>query len=78
MSLAFDPRGFEFFEGAPQYAQEGHLAGGLKNNREYVGECAQFDAIVPEEIRALLAFVESHWKSKEVLGARAEMLRNSR
>ncbi len=54
VSLAFDHRGFEFFEEAPQYAREGHLAGGLKNNREYVGECARFDATVPEEIRALL------------------------
>ncbi len=54
VSLAFDHRGFEYFEGALEYAREGHLAGGLKNNREYVGECAQFDATVSEEIRALL------------------------
>jgi len=54
VSLAFDHRGFAFFEDALEYAREGHLAGGLKNNREYVGECAQFDASVPEEIQALL------------------------
>ncbi len=54
VSLAFDHRGFAFFEDALEYAREGHLAGGLKNNREYVGECAQFDASVLEEIRALL------------------------
>lgn len=54
VSLAFDHRGFVFFKGALGYAREGHLAGGLKNNREYVGECAQFDSCVPEEVRALL------------------------
>ena len=31
-----------------------------------------------DEIRAVLAFVASHWTSKEVLEARAEMLRNAR
>jgi mono/diheme cytochrome c family protein len=29
-----------------------------------------------DEIRAVLAYIASHWKSKEVLDARAEMLRN--
>ena len=31
-----------------------------------------------EEIRAVLAFIAGHWKTKEVLEARAEMLRNAR
>ena len=31
-----------------------------------------------DEIRAVLAFVASHWTSKEILEARAEMLRNAR
>ena len=30
------------------------------------------------EIRAVLAFIKSHWKSRELLDARAEMLRNVR
>lgn len=30
------------------------------------------------EIRAVLAYIESHWKSSEVLAARAEILRNAR
>ena len=30
------------------------------------------------EIRAVLAFIQSHWKTKEVLEAREEMLRNAR
>jgi len=32
--------------------------------------------LTDEEIRAVLAYIASHWKSKEVLEARAEMLRN--
>ena len=31
-----------------------------------------------QEIRSVLAFIASHWKSREVLEARAEMLRNVR
>jgi mono/diheme cytochrome c family protein len=31
-----------------------------------------------EEIRAVLAFIASNWTSKDVLDARAEMLRNAR
>lgn len=30
-----------------------------------------------DEIRAVLAFIESHWTSREVRDARAEMLRNA-
>lgn len=33
-------------------------------------------ALSDDEIRAVLAFIESHWKSRELLDARAEMLRN--
>jgi mono/diheme cytochrome c family protein len=31
-----------------------------------------------DEIWAVLAYIKSHWKDREVLGARAEMLRNAR
>lgn len=31
-----------------------------------------------EEIRAVLAYIESHWKSREVLEGRTEMTRNAR
>ena len=30
-----------------------------------------------DEIRAVLGFIESHWKTKELLDARAEMVRNA-
>jgi len=41
-------------EGALDAARGGFLAGGLKNNREFVGECAGFADSVPEEFRNLL------------------------
>ena len=31
-----------------------------------------------EEIRAVLAYIESHWKSPEVLAAREQIIRNAR
>jgi len=31
-----------------------------------------------DEIRAVLSFIESHWKTKDVLDARAEMVRNTK
>jgi len=31
-----------------------------------------------DEIRSVLAFIESHWKSRDVLEARAEMLRSTK
>ncbi|MBZ5703196.1 MAG: selenide, water dikinase SelD [Acidobacteriia bacterium] len=40
--------------GALEAARDGHLAGGLKNNRDFIGDCAAFDAKVPQEYRDLL------------------------
>ena len=34
------------------------------------------DKLSDEEIWAALAFIKSHWRSREVLDTRAEMLRN--
>lgn len=35
------------------------------------------DKLTDAEIWAVLSFIESHWKSKEVLDARAEIIRNA-
>ena len=35
-------------------------------------------AVSDDEIWAVLAFIKSHWRSREVLDARAEMMRNTR
>jgi len=42
VSLVLDSRQVEFLEGALECARAGHLAGGLKNNREFLGGCVEF------------------------------------
>ncbi len=54
VSLEIDHTRVEYLPGAVEAAREGHLAGGLKNNREFVGNCASFAETVPEEFRSLL------------------------
>src|SRR5262249_28644539 len=53
-SVEIDHRMFEYLPGALQAAKEGHLPGGLKNNREFVGECVEFAPSVLREYRDLL------------------------
>ena len=49
VSLEVDHAAFEYFPGAIEYAQGGHLSGGLKNNRAFIGDCAVFaDNVAPE------------------------------
>jgi len=54
VSFEIDHRTFAYFPGAVEAAREGHLSGGLKNNRAFVGDCAAFDASVPPEYQDLL------------------------
>jgi len=54
VSFEIDHRAFAYFPGALEAAREGHLSGGLKNNRAFVGDCAAFDASVPPEYQDLL------------------------
>jgi selenide,water dikinase len=54
VSLEFDHQAFRYLPGAVAAAKEGHLPGGLKSNRDFVAECAAFDAGVPAEVRDLL------------------------
>ncbi len=54
VSLEFDHAQIEYLPGALEAARQGHLAGGLKNNREFVGTCAGFDAGVSQAYRDLL------------------------
>ncbi len=53
VSLELDHAKVEYLPGAVQAAREGHLAGGLKNNRDFVGDCAGFVDAVREEFRDL-------------------------
>ncbi len=54
VSFEIDHAAFSYFPGAVEAAREGHLSGGLKNNRAFIGECAEFDANVPSEYQNLL------------------------
>jgi len=54
VSFEIDYRAFAYLPGAAEAAREGHLSGGLKNNRAFIGECAAFDASVPPEYQDLL------------------------
>lgn len=54
VSFEIDHASFSYFPGAVEAAQEGHLSGGLKNNRAFIGECAVFDAQVAAEYQDLL------------------------
>ena len=48
------PLSVAYFPGALEAAREGHLSGGLKNNRAFIGDCVEFDAKVSAEYQDLL------------------------
>jgi selenide,water dikinase len=54
VSLEIDSARVEALPGALDAARGGFLAGGLKNNREWLEGCVEFAASVPEEMRCLL------------------------
>jgi len=54
VSFEIDHRAFAYFPGAIEAAREGHLSGGLKNNRAFVGDCASFDVSILPEYQDLL------------------------
>jgi selenide, water dikinase len=54
VSFEIDHAAFDYFPGALEAAREGHLSGGLKNNRAFIGDCAAFDAGVSPEHQDLL------------------------
>ena len=54
VSLRIDSSQIEFLPGAREAAQEGHLAGGLKANREFLQSCVQFAADVTADQQNLL------------------------
>jgi selenide,water dikinase len=54
VSLEIDHSALAYLPGAIQAAWDGHLSGGLKNNRAFVGDCAEFAPDVSQEYRDLL------------------------
>jgi selenide,water dikinase len=54
VSLVLESRQVALIPGALECAREGHLAGGLKNNRDFLGGCVEFGSRVPAEVQLLL------------------------
>jgi selenide, water dikinase len=54
VSLEIDHSAIPYLPGAVEAAREGFLPGGLKNNRDFVGDCVGLAKSVPQEYRDLL------------------------
>jgi selenide, water dikinase len=54
VSFEIDHSAFNYFAGAVEAAREGHLSGGLKNNRAFIGDCVTFAPSVAAEYQDLL------------------------
>jgi selenide, water dikinase len=54
VSLRLETGRIELLDGALECARRGFIAGGLKKNRQYVGDCARFTAGVSLEMQHLL------------------------
>src|SRR6266487_493822 len=54
VSLEIDHSAIRYLPGAFEAAREGFLPDGLKNNRDFVGDCVNFAEDVPQEFRDLL------------------------
>jgi selenide,water dikinase len=54
VTIEIDHQAVPLLPGALDAARAGMLPGGLKNNRDFLGDCVGFASNVPEEFRALL------------------------
>jgi len=54
VSFEIDHSTVRYLPGALEAAREGFLPGGLKNNRDFIGDCVRFADGVPQEYRDLL------------------------
>jgi len=54
VSFEIEHTAFTYLAGALDAAREGHLSGGLKNNRAFIGDCVEFGSNVSPEHQSLL------------------------
>ena len=54
VSLEIDHAAIDLLPGAREYSRAGFHSAGLKNNRDFIGDCVAFRPSVPEEFRPLL------------------------
>jgi selenide,water dikinase len=48
VTIEIDPRALRFLPGAVEYARQGAIPGGLKNNREFAASCVEGQSDVDE------------------------------
>jgi selenide, water dikinase len=53
-SFKLDHTAFAYLPGAIDAAKDGYIPGGLKNNRDFIGDCVEFSPTVSQEYRDLL------------------------
>jgi len=54
VSFQIEHTAFTYLTGALDAAREGHLSGGLKNNRAFIGDCVEFSPNVAPDYQSLL------------------------
>jgi selenide,water dikinase len=54
VSFEIEHTAFTYLPGALEAAREGHLSGGLKNNRAFIGDCVEFGLNVAPDYQSLL------------------------
>lgn len=54
VSLEIEHAAIEYLLGAVAASREGFYSGGLRNNRQFIGDCVAFQPSVPEEFQGLL------------------------
>lgn len=54
VTLEIQSKEVPLLPGALEAANEGMIPGGLKNNRDFLGECVSFASNIPDQLRALL------------------------
>jgi selenide,water dikinase len=54
VSFEIEHTAFTYLPGALEAAREGHLSGGLKNNRAFIGDCVEFGSKVAPDYQSLL------------------------
>jgi selenide, water dikinase len=54
IALEIDHAAIEYLPGAVEASRSGFYSGGLRNNRQFIGDCVSFQPSVPEEFRSLL------------------------
>jgi selenide,water dikinase len=74
VSFEIEHTSITYLTGAVDAAREGHLSGGLKNNRAFVGDCVEFGPNVTPEYQSLLFDPQTSGGLLIAIDARAAVL----